>query len=318
MFTAFATPLPQASFYKISMSNSTPLNTSRYWLLAFFALVLTASFFLPWVAWQGTPVAGYDMPAGRFFAISDTQFGLANPFPQTQYLLYGLWLIPGLGLLTAILALTGNRAGLAACIAGTLSLAALVMFILFSGVLVDLGVGDGVKGMLRPWIYVQAISAAGIILAPGSGKAGLKKLLWILAGPLFAFASFMIIKNYLEKQTFGNTSNSKADYTISANELIHEFVNNDSAANNKYTEKTVIVNGQVSEVEAADTTINLKFTDSTSGSYAIFAFQDQDVAAAKKVAAGDSVSIKGICSGGVYSRLRKATFISFKRSTLNK
>ena len=57
--------------------------------------------------------------------------------------------------------------------------------------------------------------------------------------------------------------------------------------------------------------------DST-GSYVIFAFQSQHLAEAKSIKQGDDVSIKGSCSGGAYSEILEAEFITFKRCALNK
>ncbi|NCW88503.1 MAG: hypothetical protein EBV71_06415, partial [Chitinophagia bacterium] len=78
------------------------------------------------------------------------------------------------------------------------------------------------------------------------------------------------------------------------------------------------VNGRISEIEAADTTVNVKFINDNTGSYLIFDFQSKDVAAARVLQAGDSVALKGSCSGSIYSQLRRAHMISFKRSTLLK
>ena len=120
----------------------------------------------------------------------------------------------------------------------------------------------------------------------------------------------------LEKQP--DTKNEKADFTVNAIDFIREFEKDDKAANKKYAEKIITVNGMVSEIEAVDTTVNIKFIDTTSGSYAIFAFQEQHVAEAKTVKVGDSVSIKGSCSGGILSEILGTESITFKRCTLNK
>jgi hypothetical protein len=123
---------------------------------------------------------------------------------------------------------------------------------------------------------------------------------------------------YVATEKFSDTKDTKAAYLVSALDFISEFQKNDSAANAKYADKIVEVNGRVSEIEAADTTLNIKFIDKATGSYAIFSFQQQHVAEAKTVKVGDSVSIKGSCSGSIYSEILDATAISFKRSTLNK
>lgn len=123
---------------------------------------------------------------------------------------------------------------------------------------------------------------------------------------------------YVQTKKYADTKDVKADYSMTAAELIREFEQDNQAANEKYTDKIITVSGIVSEIEAADTTMNIKFIDTTSGSYAIFAFQQQHVDEAKTVKTGNAVAIKGACSGGIFSRLRKATSITFQRCALAK
>ncbi len=139
---------------------------------------------------------------------------------------------------------------------------------------------------------------------------------------LFGFLALLIIGGgiywYIATDKFQATKDRESAYTVTALDFIHAFELNNEAANKKYTNEIITVNGTVSEIEAADSSMNIKFTDTTSGSYIIFAFQKQYLAEAKMVKQGDNVSIKGACSGGIFSRLRKATAINFQRSTLYK
>jgi hypothetical protein len=143
----------------------------------------------------------------------------------------------------------------------------------------------------------------------------LKKLL-VTFLVLIAIGAGVYFYIALEKQP--DTKNEKAAFTVNAIDFIREFGKDDKAANKKYAEQIITVNGRVSEIEAVDTTVNIKFIDTTSGSYAIFAFQEQHVAEAKTVKVGDSVSIKGSCSGGILSEILGTESITFKRCTLNK
>ncbi|MEN9858245.1 MAG: tRNA anti-like [Bacteroidota bacterium] len=121
---------------------------------------------------------------------------------------------------------------------------------------------------------------------------------------------------YIMNETFDDTASLKSAYTVNAQDLINAYQTNDSVANATYREQIITVQGRVTEVEAADTTVNIKFTDPFTGSYLIFDFQSQHVPDAKVVQVGDSVAIKGSCSGNIYSQLRRAHMISFKRSLL--
>lgn len=148
-----------------------------------------------------------------------------------------------------------------------------------------------------------------------NNRKKLKSIILAVIIVAFAFAGGIW---YVFTQRFTDTTKEKADYTINAFDLINEFKKNDSLANKKYAEKIITVTGLVTEVEAADTTVNIKMADTTSGSYAIFAFQQQNLTEAKAIKEGDKVSIKGSCSGGAYSQILETEFITFKRCALTK
>lgn len=117
--------------------------------------------------------------------------------------------------------------------------------------------------------------------------------------------------------THPDTADLKAEYSFEAISFIKEFENDQQAANKKFAEKIIAINGVVTATETADTTINIKMEDSTSGSYIIFAFQDGHLDEAKTINPGDKVTIKGSCSDGIYSEILGSYFISFKRSTIS-
>ena len=146
-------------------------------------------------------------------------------------------------------------------------------------------------------------------------KPWLKKLFVIIL-VLFVVGGVIIYLIFTEK--FEDTGKQTAVFSLSAIELIKEFQTNDSAANKKYVEKIMLVNGTIAETEAVDSALNVKMMDTLTGSYIIFAFQDQHIKEAKQLKEGDNVSIKGSCSGGTYSKILETEFISFKRCALNK
>lgn len=123
---------------------------------------------------------------------------------------------------------------------------------------------------------------------------------------------------YIATEKHADTSEVKAAFNVSAIDFIREFVANENTANQKYTDKIITVSGTVSEIEPVDTTVNIKFVDTTSGSYVIFAFQEQHIMEAKSLKVGDSVAIKGSCSGGVFSEILGTESISFKRCAVVK
>lgn len=143
-----------------------------------------------------------------------------------------------------------------------------------------------------------------------------KILKWavIIAGGLLLLGGAVYF--YFATLTHDDTAQLKVDYTVEAIPFIKEFEKDHEAANKKYAEKIISVKGIVTATEPADTTINIKMTDTVTGSYLIFAFQDQDMAQAKNLKPGDEAVIKGSCSDGVYSEILGSYFVSFKRSTI--
>lgn len=123
---------------------------------------------------------------------------------------------------------------------------------------------------------------------------------------------------YIFTEKFDDTKAIKSDYSVQAIEFLKEYSQDLKKANEKYSEKIVVVNGIVSAVEMADTTANIKIMDSLSGSYIIFAFQDKHVAEAKALKPGDRIAIKGSCSDGVHSDILDVNYIPFKRCALDK
>ena len=122
---------------------------------------------------------------------------------------------------------------------------------------------------------------------------------------------------YLFSKKFENTTTVKTDVTIQSASLLQEFRSDLPAANNKYSERIISVQGRISELEKADTTFNIKMTDTT-GAYLIFALQSDKRTEAAKVNEGDSISIKGSCSGGSFSSILGIVYIPFKRCIIEK
>jgi predicted negative regulator of RcsB-dependent stress response len=139
----------------------------------------------------------------------------------------------------------------------------------------------------------------------------------VFAG-LVLFVIGIIAAWFIFTQKFEDTTKKESAFIVNAMDLIKEFQANDSMANKKYAEKIITVKGRVSTLEAADTTINIKMIDSLTDAYIIFAFQLQHVEEAKLLKEGDSVSIKGSCSGGTYSEILETEYVTFKRCTVSK
>lgn len=300
------------------MTNSNASIQRAKWLHMGSGLILLISYFLPWVKWQTLNVNGYDLAAGNFFQISETHFKLGNPFPQFAFTFYIFWLIPLLVVLTLAFVWQHKKSAFPAFVAGALALSQITVYYLFTHTLVDLGVGQSAMAMMQPAAFITIIAAFVFILSVLPFGNWLKKFAWIIIGPVMAFASYKLGEKYVMAETFTSTNNIKADFTVNANDLIREFISNDTAANNKYREKIIVVNGKTTQVERlSDSTTTIQFADST-GSYIVFSFEKEQYEQVKEIKTGEEVSLKGSCSGSIHSEILGTTAITFKRATLNK
>ncbi len=293
------------------------LTNKNKWLTVFFGALLVLAFFLPWLNWTGSAVRGYDFPAGSFFEISESKFDLAHPFPQYSFLHHIFWLIPGLGVVSLLLLLAHKKTGWLPAITGVIALSLVTIYILFTQTIIEqVGLIKSLTPALNIGIYATLIAAAGIIIASIPRKPVLKAGLLVI-GPLCTWLGFQIVSGQVLK-SHDDTAAVKSAYTVNGLEMIREFEANDSMANAKYKEKIITVNGRASAIELInDSTVNIKIVDTT-GAYAIFSFDNGEAVEAKKIRQGDSISLKGSCSGGEYSNILGVHFITFKRSIINK
>ncbi|MBI5858173.1 MAG: hypothetical protein HZB42_11075 [Sphingobacteriales bacterium] len=299
------------------------LNTGTIkWVSIVSAALLLVSFFLPWVAWKDAALSGNALPVGHFFEAAKEKFGVGNPFPQFSIAFKVFWLIPVGAAASIPLTFLNKKSFWPAVVAGLLSLSLVLVYFLFSQSMVkQLGVSKSVWAITRPWLFVHAATAITIVLSAAEKKWILKTGLVVLTAAItvigFSIAGKQAEKKIFEEK-FASTDDIKADYTLSADDLLKEFLANDTAANKKYNEKVLQVNGLVSAIDvSADSTGTLRFEDST-GSYAIFSLEKNQFDKVKNIKPGDAVSVKGICSGSIFSDILGTTSISFKRSILNK
>jgi hypothetical protein len=263
-------------------------------------------------------VNGADMATGDFFKKSAGVSGPENPFPKLSFSFYLFWLIPVLGAISVILVLQKKKVVPFAFIAGALSLALTTVYYLFSKTLAtDFSVGNGVTEMLKPAIYIHVFAAIGLIATAFPVKSIVPKIIWLIIGPVFAFTGYKMGENFIMSETHTATEKVQADYTVNAAQLIKEFISNDTATNKKYREKMLVVNGNTAAVEIqSDSASTIKFADST-GSYVIFSFEKTEFDKVKTIKNGDPVSLKGVCSGSIFSDILGTTAITFKRATFN-
>lgn len=123
----------------------------------------------------------------------------------------------------------------------------------------------------------------------------MKKLL--LLGGLFGVLTAGGIGYYLFNKPHQSIKSVDADFQVPALELVTQFQDNEDASNKKYLGKVIEVNGSVSDIatdEKGVLNITLQGSD-LAGVTCQFEKANQE--SALQLKKGQSVSIKGICTG---------------------
>ena len=96
--------------------------------------------------------------------------------------------------------------------------------------------------------------------------------------------------------------------TVTADQLVKEFQENEGAANTKYLDKAIEVTGTVSEVGKNQDEKSTVMLSSADAFTSVFCTMKEDAAT---LSIGSPVTIKGICSGMLTDvRLREAVVVS--------
>lgn len=119
-------------------------------------------------------------------------------------------------------------------------------------------------------------------------------LLIVLIGGLIGLGIGM----YMFQKPHDNLSDLKADYSLAATELFHEYETDETQANQRYLDKVIQIEGtlaEISETGEGDAVLFLRPDDAMFG--VSCAFSGADAQRALALSEGSSLSIKGVCTG---------------------
>lgn len=298
------------------MTQLQPANVTKFASLLS-AVAIIVCFFLPWVKWIDVPVSAKDMATGNFYSLSETNFAITNPFPDMVFFNGVFWLIPALCIVSILLmVMRKSYAGIYGALAGAMVLGLGLVYILFTNELKLFDNNIQLSTAIQPALYIGVIAAFILILNSWANKWGWK-IFFIIAPLALSYFAFGQIKESQVSEKTAATDTLKANFTKDALKLIQEFVTADSASNATYREQVMVVEGTVSELNATDSTATLSMADST-GSYVIFDFEKAAAKEVQVIKVGAKVSVKGVCSGSIYSDILETQTISFKQSIIYK
>lgn len=113
--------------------------------------------------------------------------------------------------------------------------------------------------------------------------------LLVMAGLILLFLFYAPEKN-LQRQ--------EADLKISATELYQQYEANESTGNQKYIDRIIDVTGEIAEISTDDNgamVVILRQPDDFSG--VLCTLEESEYKAAKQLKVGQSVTIRGFCTG---------------------
>jgi tRNA_anti-like len=93
-----------------------------------------------------------------------------------------------------------------------------------------------------------------------------------------------------------NTSGEQAVGTLTATNLYNEFLKTENSANKEWVGKVIEVSGRISSVNESGNYISINLKGSTDGGVNC-SFLKKDLDSENKYNAGDSITIKGKCTG---------------------
>lgn len=113
---------------------------------------------------------------------------------------------------------------------------------------------------------------------------------------VMAAAAVYIYREY--NRTHKDTAKLKPDYTVSATGLIKEFETSEQAANKKYWDKVLRVEGMIKELSKDDKGFySIILGDTASMSSVRCSVDSMHTAEAAPLKKGSVVTVKGICTG---------------------
>lgn len=123
-----------------------------------------------------------------------------------------------------------------------------------------------------------------------------KKYLIFAVALLIVLAGFYAYKEYNRKAADLSTVN--ADEIINVTDLIHQFETDEAAATKKFAGKTLLVTGNITEIENQQDTLYNIFLGDETAIYKVSCLMDiRKKDAFKNISVGKQISIKGICTG---------------------
>lgn len=113
----------------------------------------------------------------------------------------------------------------------------------------------------------------------------------VFIGVLAVSAGFFLYQKPSEK-----TVSSKAAYTVQALQLFNEFNDNETAANEKYLNQILLVEGRIADISAVDS-VGLTILLETSNPLFGVSCQLPEGLGGKELKRGDHARIRGLCTG---------------------
>lgn len=118
---------------------------------------------------------------------------------------------------------------------------------------------------------------------------------YVVIGIIFLVLVGFLVANYFLNKPSPRTVEGKADYSLNAHQLYAEFEEDEQKANEKYLNKVISVTGKVTDISEPDS-LGFTVTFGTDGMFGV-SCEVADAEQAKYIKDGDSITVKGLCTG---------------------
>ena len=107
-----------------------------------------------------------------------------------------------------------------------------------------------------------------------------------------------IIGLYMYNKEDPDLAKVKPDFILQVSELVNDFNQDESSASVKYIDKVLEVTGPVLAIEpTSDTTMNVTLSAENQMTGVICSFKDVADPASLKIKEGETITVRGVCSG---------------------
>ena len=110
----------------------------------------------------------------------------------------------------------------------------------------------------------------------------------------------------------------KANFDLTATDLVSSFNKDEGAANLKYNDKVISVKGKINSIAIDSTSASVILDGGNPSSTITCSFYDEEIKSVKALAKGSEITIKGKCTGIMKNELLEESDVILNKCSIQK